>query len=375
MSDLPALPALLVPLSADTPTGPDLSFSPEFDQIAELRRFDDPTLDQGEWVRDIKAADWPAVARLCGDLLSTRTKDLRLAGWMTEALAHTRGFAGMAEGLEACAGLCESFWDSLHPQPDLDAPADAPGERFEQRIGNLQWLLGQLAERAQTQPLIVGKAAAGSGSGSGGARYGRRIIEAVRARKASEYENTAEPAEEQIALALTQTPGPALLASLEGTQAALDALARLQAVIDGHLGVSGPNFSVARDALQDTQHLLTRFAKERGLLQGITHIDDAAPAEHHPCASMNNPAATPSFTGGAPTSRAQALAQLRQVAAFFRRTEPHSPVAYLADKAAQWGEVPLHQWLRSVLKDPAALAQLEELLGVEPPPAADSSES
>jgi type VI secretion system protein ImpA len=53
------------------------------------------------------------------------------------------------------------------------------------------------------------------------------------------------------------------------------------------------------------------------------------------------------------------------VAAFFRATEPHSPVAYLADKAARWGEMPLHAWLRAVVKDEAALAQLEEMLGVE----------
>ena len=30
------------------------------------------------------------------------------------------------------------------------------------------------------------------------------------------------------------------------------------------------------------------------------------------------------------------------VAHFFRRTEPHSPVAYLAEKAVKWGEMPLH---------------------------------
>ncbi|MBA4215536.1 MAG: type VI secretion system protein TssA, partial [Polaromonas sp.] len=248
----------LAPISDASPTGPDLSFSPAFDQIAELRRFDDPTLDQGEWVREIKSADWPGVVRLCSELLSTQTKDLRLAGWMTEALSRTRGFAGMAEGLAVCAGLCETFWDGLHPMPDGDAPANEPAERFEQRIGNLKWLLTQLAEVAQTQPLIVGKVV--------GAAYGRRVIEAVRSRKTSEYENTTEPTEEQIALALTQTPGDALLALLEGVQAALDALARLQAVIDGHLGVNGPNFSAARDALKDTQHMLTRFAKERGLL-------------------------------------------------------------------------------------------------------------
>ncbi len=345
---------LLQPFTDATRTGPDLSFSPEFDQIAELRRFDDPTLDQGEWVRDIKSADWPGVARLCSELLTTRTKDLRLAGWMTEALAHTRGFAGMAEGLEVCAGLCETFWEPLHPQADEDAPADQPGERFEQRVGNLTWLMTQVAEVAHTHPLIVGKA--------DGQAFGRRIIEAVRSRKASEHDNTAEPTEEQIAQALAQTPGDALMASIDGAQAALDALARLQAVVDAQLGVQGPNFSNARAALQDTQHLIKRFAKDRGLLQtSDTHAGEPSTA------SETTAPGTPVFTGGAPATRAQALAQLRQVAEFFRRTEPHSPVAYLADKAAKWGEVPLHQWLRSVLKDQTSLAQIEELLGIEPP--------
>ena len=349
---------LLTPIADATPTGPDLSFSPAFDQIAELRRFDDPTLDQGEWVRDIKTADWPGVAKLCADLLSTQTKDLRLAGWMTEALAHTRGFAGMADGLQVCAGLSETFWEVLHPQPDEDVPADEQGERFEQRIGNLSWLLGQVVELAQTHPLIVGKA--------DGQAFGRRIIEAVRSRKPSDADAELEPNEAQIAQALAQTPGDALLASIDDTQAALDALARLQAVVDAQLGLQGPNFSNARTALQDTQHLLRRFAKERGLQQQAG-ADAATPAAGGDVPQDATPAGATAFTGGAPATRAQALAQLRQVAEFFRRTEPHSPVAYLADKAAKWGEVPLHQWLRSVLKDQASLAQIEELLGVEPP--------
>jgi type VI secretion system protein ImpA len=347
---------ILKPVLDNTPAGPDLSFSPEFDQIAELRRFDDPTLDQGEWVRDIKSADWAGAAQLCGALLSTRTKDLRLAGWMTEALSHTRGFAGMAEGLDACAGLCETFWDALHPQADEDAPVDEPGERFEQRIGNLSWLLTQVVEIAHTYPLIVSKA--------NGAAFGRRIIEAVRSRKPSDADAELEPNEAQIAQALAQTPADALQASLDGTQTALDALARLQAVVDAQLGLEGPNFSNARTALQDTQHMLKRFAKERGLLRTA----DAESADMVRAGEASGDPA-PGFTGDAPATRAQALAQLRQVAEYFRRTEPHSPVAYLADKAAKWGEVPLHQWLRSVLKDPASLAQIEELLGVEPPQA------
>lgn len=67
---------------------------------------------------------------------------------------------------------------------------------------------------------------------------------------------------------------------------------------------------------------------------------------------------------GAIRTRADALRQLRAVADFFRRTEPHSPVAYLAERGAQWGEMPLHEWLRSVVKDEGVLAQVEELLGI-----------
>jgi type VI secretion system protein ImpA len=41
-------------------------------------------------------------------------------------------------------------------------------------------------------------------------------------------------------------------------------------------------------------------------------------------------------------------------------------VAFLADKAARWGEMPLQQWLREVVKDGGSLAHIEELLGVPP---------
>jgi type VI secretion system protein ImpA len=66
---------------------------------------------------------------------------------------------------------------------------------------------------------------------------------------------------------------------------------------------------------------------------------------------------------GTVASRQQAIDQLHNVAEYFRRSEPHSPVAYLADKAAAWAAMPLHQWLRAVVKDPGQMAQLDELLG------------
>jgi type VI secretion system protein ImpA len=64
-------------------------------------------------------------------------------------------------------------------------------------------------------------------------------------------------------------------------------------------------------------------------------------------------------------SRADAIAALRQVSQFFKKNEPHSPVAMLADRAAKWAEMPLEEWLESVIKDHATLTQLRELLDIQ----------
>ncbi len=336
---------LLTPIDADSPCGEDLSFAPEFDRIAELRRTDDPTLAQGEWVRDLKSSDFPAVRALCSELLATRTKDLRLAAWLADAHTRIDGFPGLARGLELCTKLCELYWDGLHPLPD-------DGD-YEQRVGNLSWLLQQVVEAALTVPLLHGTSL----------RCGRRVIESVRARKDA-TEAPSGPTQDSIAQALGQTPANQLLALPPDLEAALAALAQLQGVIDARL-TEGPAFAPAREALQDSLHLARRLLRERGL-GSATEPALASPTGTVAGLLAAATTSAPSLGGGHVESRAQALAQLREVAAFFRRTEPHSPVAYLADKAAHWGELPLHLWLRAVLKDQAMLTQLDELLGVEP---------
>jgi len=55
---------------------------------------------------------------------------------------------------------------------------------------------------------------------------------------------------------------------------------------------------------------------------------------------------------------------LAEIAAFFQKTEPHSPVAYLVQRAVKWGNMPLDSWLQEVIKDPATLEQLNEMLGI-----------
>src|SRR3979490_1107930 len=132
-----AVEYLLAPINDLHNTGKDLTYSVDFDYIKKLRSSDDPTLDQGEWVTDLKVANWPEVVKRCSKLLEDTTKDLRLVSWMTEALVHTKGLAGLAEGYSLFSKLSERYWDSLYPEAE-------DGDQ-EQRVGSLSWLVAQSA--------------------------------------------------------------------------------------------------------------------------------------------------------------------------------------------------------------------------------------
>ncbi|MBK7992303.1 MAG: hypothetical protein IPK14_02480 [Blastocatellia bacterium] len=68
---------------------------------------------------------------------------------------------------------------------------------------------------------------------------------------------------------------------------------------------------------------------------------------------------------GVISCREDALHRLKDVAEYFRKTEPHSPVAFLVQRAIKWGEMPLDQWLEEVIKNNEALDQVRETLGIK----------
>jgi len=322
------LERLLAPVSADKPCGDDLAFSSEIDAIVRARQADDPSLEQGAWVTELKEADWKFVGRECVRLIEQRSKDLQLAVWLAEASVQTAGVRALADSLLLIAMLCERYWDGLHPLPDEDG--------VERRIGNLSWLAARIAPWLRAVPLT-----------DGADGHAQRDFDAARMQGGDSLAKL-EGARQRT----SQTFYANLMRECEHCAGALD---RLEKSVDAVVGADGPSFSAARSGLEGLVLFIKPALKEAVPVPGAADVVVAAPAQ--------SPVA-----GGPLQSRAQALAQLRAVADYFRRTEPHSPVAYLADKAAHWGEQPLHVWLRSVVKDDAAFAQIEEMLGVGPRP-------
>jgi type VI secretion system protein ImpA len=350
---------LLMPITGDKIVGEDLSFSREIDAIVDARRFDDPSLDQGEWVTEIKTANWSFVIENCSDLIAHRSKDLRLAVWLTEASAKVHHFAGLAEGYQLLAGLCDQFWDDLYPQSD-------DGDQ-EQRIGNLYWILTRTIPLINEMPVTEGR----------GTAYSLLDFEAARARATNAEKLAMEGGRVEEGPKLADLEAARRKSSrafheklLSDVQGCLAALLVLEKSVDARLGVDGPGFSAAKESMEGSLKLIARFAQESGVQTNLVHINPVS-GEAQDGTVQNLPAFGHIDSGGTLQNRHQALAQLRLVADFFRKTEPHSPVAYLADKAAHWGEMSLHTWLSTVIKDPNSLAHIEELLGLKLPPQSD----
>ena len=360
------LELLLGPIPGENPAGENLLYSGLHDQIREARRAED-NVSRGDWERDIKSADWRAVARLSTDALAGKTKDLQVSAWLAEALVKTHGFPGLRDSLKLMRGLLEKFWDRVYPEideGDLDARANA-----------LSFLDRQCAIALREVPIT------GSPVGLNLSYFqweqGKKfdVPERLEELSSSDQERIAalkEQAAQEGKVTSEQwriAKNSSRRAFYEETAAALNDCSveakSLDKVMDDLLKNQTPGIGALKKALEDVSTIVGTVLKEKRLLE-----PDAAPAE---AAAPDTAEKAPQSEGAAATgigagplhSRKDALKRLAEVAGYFRKTEPHSPVTYLVERAIRWGEMPLDQWLQDVIKEGPVLEQLRETLGLK----------
>jgi type VI secretion system protein ImpA len=66
-------------------------------------------------------------------------------------------------------------------------------------------------------------------------------------------------------------------------------------------------------------------------------------------------------------TREDAFRALLQVADYFKRTEPHSPVAYTLEQAVRWGRMPLPDLLTELIPEQTAREQIFKIVGIKQP--------
>ncbi|MFQ3788480.1 type VI secretion system protein TssA [Halomonas sp. A29] len=357
---------LLAPIG-EHGTGEDLSFSLLIDQIKEARRADPAYLSQGEWQADLKKSDWSEVIALSAQGLAEQSKDLVLAGWLCEGLAHRHDFAGMTYGLELITALCQRYWSALHPTLE---------EGEEERLARLVWLDDTLAGVVGGIPLLQGQ---GDGPGYGLARYeeSRQIENLARndadAMGAALAEGKINAEIFQRAVVLTDTES--FIQRHGEIVTCLGALDELGRTLTEHLGDQAPPFTQLKSVLRECMRLIERLLGERGISLDPEQEEAKAEApesakEALPAGPTVTPApaassAAPAALRTVPQSREEAFEMLNGVAQFFKGSEPHSPVPYLVERAVRWGRMPLEEWLRDVIREDSVIDGIRETLGTQ----------
>jgi len=71
------------------------------------------------------------------------------------------------------------------------------------------------------------------------------------------------------------------------------------------------------------------------------------------------------ITGSTISDRDAALQQLHQVATYFRREEPHSPISYSIEQAIRWSKLPLTELIKELIPDESARTKYQHLSGID----------
>jgi type VI secretion system protein ImpA len=332
---MPLRDDLLNPIPGKNPCGESLRYAPVYDKIKEARREDDDA-PQGDWQHERKTADYTLVLKLGGEALATKSKDLQLAVWITEALFKTESFAGLRSGLDLIRGLLENLWDNLYPEVE-------DGD-FELRAAPLDWLGSRQEAALRNLPLTRTK---------GTSWYKFKEARAVG------HETDADDSDKQEVRAAAIADGKMTMedwdkafiatpksfyteteATLDGILEAIDALT---ALCEEKFTSDAPSFGPTRTTLEEIRHTV------HGLLQKKRETEpDAAEeaaeesfswAEPEPTSAPRKVRAKGGPLSPEPVDKDDAFQRVVDVAVFLRREDPYSTTPYLLLRGLRFGEL------------------------------------
>jgi type VI secretion system protein ImpA len=369
-SELLDFDRLLTPIPGENPAGEALreNFSPNssYSAIKTAREAARAAERQMVWDGDEPTgppADWDPILKLGPEIIAEQSKDLEIGAWLTEALIREHGFAGLRDGFRLLRELAEQFWDNLYPLPDEDGVLT--------RVAPLAGLNGVEADGVLIKPIVnVPITAPGTHRAFTLADY-QRAFDLSRVSdpdKRSQRIDQGTATLEMFEQALAETPPEFYQTLVEDMDACRQEFEKLTAVMEEKCGQGGDGYSLAppssniRNALESAHDQVMNLAR--------THLASLDPESGALVGADGNSLAV-SGPGGAVASRVQtredAFRLLLQVADFFKRTEPHSPVAYALEQAVRWGKMPLPALWAELVPDDATRNQLFRLVGIHPP--------
>lgn len=306
--------------------------------------------------------DWMPVLKYGEEILFEKAKDLEIAAWYLEALLRHEGVAGLRDGLRLIRGLVERYWDDVFPRPDEDglattiaAVASLNGEDSQ---GTLVWPISNIPITS-VEPW-------------GSWQY--RQAQTLQGATTEELEQ--QVSEGAISLemfdkAIADTPIDFFRNLVDDIQESLEELRQLTELLDDRCGLDDSGYPISpstRDIEEALQEVLSTVKAATSGLDLEPEPEPEPADESGEVAAEGAPAVAGSVAipmGQAITSREQAFRAIQQLADYFKKTEPHSPIAYLLEKAVRWGKMPLPRLLNELIFDQPTLTELYRVMGVE----------
>lgn len=365
---------LVQPISEDTPVGKnpmvDRVDGSAFEQAQDARD-QAATMQKQLMEGDPDAApDWQAVVYQSSVALQDEAKDLRLAAWLTEALTYVHGFAGFRDGYTVIQQLIEQYWEDLYPKDDDDdedprrtlvAPLTSLTGTEEKGVVLRALRTASLTPTSQTKMTLLDHIQAEQIEMIADPDQKRRRLESG-AVSLDAFESTLQSSSASFGEELNQDLEAAIT-----TFNRVDDMLSERCGYDEYDELITPPSSDVRNALKQAQELVVR-----GYRLGDGTDDESTTTGEGEADALSDTANVGSATSasagtavpGQINTREDAFKALDKVARFFQKTEPHSPVSYLIDRAIKWGRLPLPELLNEIIADETSLEQVAKLTGV-----------
>ncbi len=326
---------LLRPISEERPCGEDLSYDPALQELETAARGKPETQ-----FSEAEPPDWKEVQRAGLDLFA-RGKDLRVALMLTVAWLELEGLPGFTRGLRLMSGLLENFWAAVYPQLDPEDNLD-PLQRMN-IVASLAMPVGmfgdpyRVLERLRTAPL------------TDSARLGRLTHAQLREAETAGPGGGDGLTPAQIDAAFGDTRPEFLADNHAAVTVGAATAQRFDDYLTGIVGANNaPDLSALVEELTALRKRLEPFAVERG-----TAGADPAPGGEN--ANVQTPATGAREPAGSVTgeirSREDVLRLLSQIAEYYARHEPSSPVPLLLKRAARWAAMDFLQIMSDLAPD------------------------
>ena len=367
------LAALLAPIAGDSPVGIDLreDESPNSlyhrlrDARTEARDVEraqdappDDLVPTGGSATIPLAARWRTVRELATEALTTHCKDLEIAAWLTEALLRSDDLVGLAAGFRLMAGLVENFWDEVYPRPDEEGIAT--------RVAPITGLNGLDRDGTLVQPL-------------GKLVLFERPIDGSRFTLSQYAQSAGHLGPEQRAAALpfevvedeARGAGGDQFALLRDQAAeAAEAWRALGEVLDQRVPKHEDKAALANTRIRVLLEYILEAGDRFGTPGTRASSESAAPEPDQGEAdgAVAGASGARALAAGGLTTREDALRALAQIAEFFRRTEPLSPIAYTLQEAVRRSRMTWPELLTEIVPDATSRSAILTSLGIRPPP-------